>query len=349
MKRKFVAVISFSIIAIIFLALILAWRAGKDEADSAPQPPKEKLIRGVGYVRGRSRVTLKNKFAGFVSKVNILSQQRVKKGDVILEYDDLDLRTDIEKLEHSIAEQKKSLELKEIDLQLKRIDPLPSEYRNTKWKLSATQKRLERYTHELDVYKRLYRSNSVSELSLREKDQEVKETEADLLSYSNDLNKLKSGLADIYIRSAEQEVAAAKQKLEHLERELELMKEQQKYYRIVAPFDGLCITNSDVVHAYNSAGTDAAEVHRDDRKLIYAYFDEKDIPYIVEGRACRFRSNQHDAAKNGFFTVLPYQVKKSRTSYGDRCFFLVKFRVLKEPVPLRIDSVGTVEIVVPEE
>ena len=50
---------------------------------------------------------MKNKVAGFVSKVNRLSQARVKKGDVILEYDDLDLRTQIENLKNTIAEQER--------------------------------------------------------------------------------------------------------------------------------------------------------------------------------------------------------------------------------------------------
>ena len=44
-------------------------------------------IKFVGYVRGRSQRTLKNKYAGFVAKVNVYSHRRVKKGDVILEYD----------------------------------------------------------------------------------------------------------------------------------------------------------------------------------------------------------------------------------------------------------------------
>lgn len=43
------------------------------------------VISFVGYVRGRSQTTLKNKYAGFVSKVRVTSHRRVKKGDVIVE------------------------------------------------------------------------------------------------------------------------------------------------------------------------------------------------------------------------------------------------------------------------
>ncbi len=31
-------------------------------------------------------------------------------------------------------------------------------------------------------------------------------------------------------------------------------------------------------------------------------------------------------------------------SYGDRCLYLVKFRIENEPMPLRIESTGRVEI-----
>ena len=112
----------------------------------------------------------------------------------------------------------------------------------------------------------------------------------------------------------------------------------------MAPADGLCITNSDMVFGYYAAGTEAVEIHVDDRKLVYAYFDEAVLPHIIEGKPCRFRSNVYDGDKKGFATVVPYQIKKEKLSYGDMTLHLVKFRVVKEPVPLRIDSMGSVEI-----
>ena len=316
-----------------------------------PLPPRfaltggaKKVVRGFGYVRGRTKYTLRNKFAGYITKINHYSQARVKKGEVIIEYDDLEIRTAIAKLEHAVAEQRKVVELRKIDLELKRIDPLPSEYRNTKWKIVAAQKRLERFSHELEVYRRLFANKSISELKLREKAQGVKDAEADLLGYNSDFAKLASGLGATCIRQAENDLAAAETKLRDLERELELTREQQKYYRLVAPSDGLCITNSDSLFGYYSAGTEAVEIHVDDRKLVYAYFDESTFPHIVEGKPYRFRSNTYDCDKKGFATVVPYQVKKDRNSYGNMTLHLVKFRVVKEPVPLRIDSMGSVEI-----
>ena len=314
----------------------------------------KRIVRGMGFVRGRNRAVLRNKFAGFVSKVNIYSQTVVKPGDVIIEYDDLDGRTSVEKLEHAVAEQKEALEQRKIELELKKLDPLPSEYRKSQWKLSAAKKRLERHSHELDVYKRLFTSKSISELTLREKEQEVKDAEADLYGYSDDLEKLKSGLANIYIQAAEKAVAAAETKLRDLERELALAKEQLKYYKIVSPYDGVCITNSDTLYSWNAVGTEAVEIHRviPDKicptgKYVYAYFDEADLVYVKENVPCRFRSNQYDCDAKGFAELLPFQVKKQKYSYGDKVLHLVKFRVMKETEPLRIDSTGFVEIEVP--
>jgi len=353
MRQVIGAFIGAALALLLALAVFLAVR--RDAAPPAAEAVRTRIIRGFGFVRGRSKTVLRNKFAGFVTKVNIYSQTMVKQGDVIIEYDDLDWRTAVAKLENAVAEQKKALEIKIIELELKKLDPLPSEYRKTQWKLSAAKKRLERHNHELEVYRRLYRSQSISELSLREKAQEVKDAEADLLGYSDDLDKLKNGLANIYVQQVERSVEAARIKLASLERELELQREQGKYYKMVAPYDGVCITNSDTVHAYNAAGTEAVEVHRvtpNDKcpcgKLVYAYFDEDDLHFVREGVPCRFRSNQYDCDAKGFATLLPFQVKKQRSSYGYKVLHLVKFRVMKETVPLRIDSTGSVEIFVPE-
>lgn len=307
-------------------------------------PRRTRMICGVGFVRGIGQVTLKNKIAGYVSAVHFFSQQRVKKGDVILEYDDLELRTQLESLKNAITEQEKQLELKTLYLELKRLDPLPTDYRNIRWKLNAAEKRLGKLSHELDVYRRLHRSKIVSELTLREKTLACLDTQADVRSYSDDMKVLNCGLGKLYITIAEKEMEEARLKLENRKRELRLLEDQRKYYRITAPFDGLCITNSDTVHGYNPADTAAAVIHMDHKKLVYAYFDEQDVGYIVEGRPCRFRSSQFDPEKTGYAAVTPYEVKKERYSYGDRCFFLVKFTVDREPVPLRIDSTGRVEI-----
>ena len=297
-------------------------------------------------MRGRNQRTLRNKYAGFVSKVNFYSHSRVKKGDVILEYDDLPIRTKKKKLEHSIAEQEKALDRKKLNLELTRLDALPSEYRNLHWKRQVAQQTLERVAHEYDVYRRLHGSKIVTDLAFREKEQAFKNSEAELNKMDSDMAILKKGLTKLYIKEAELQVAEAERKLKDLQQELVLLKEEQKYYKIVAPYDGYCITNSDTVTGYNSAGTNAAEVHRDDRKLVYAYFLERDLRFVREGMTGRFISNQYGDDKQGTELKI-YEISSSRTVYGNQSYFLVKFRVVKEPYPLRISSTGTVEVVYP--
>ena len=313
-------------------------------AEGTPSRTEPGMIRAVGFVRGPTRRVPRNKFAAFVSKVHIRNQSKVKTGDIIFEYDDLDLRTSIAKLENSIAEQKNVVAAKKTALELTRLDPLPSAYRNTEWKLSAAKKRLERLSHELEVYKRLYRNKGISELALREKAQSVKDAEADLLSYTDDLAKVRSGLAGIYIRRAECELAAAELKLANLERELELVKEQRKYYQMVATIDGTLVTNSDTVPRFDPVATEIAAVHRDTRKDVYFYVDVNDVHHIIEGRPLRFRSNTYDCDKRGFATIVPYKVTKWKYSCGDRMLYLVECKVTKEPVPLRMESTGVAEL-----
>lgn len=331
-------------------AAAVCWSISQYKTDDGAGSPavksqdagKKRIIRGTGYVRGSSQRTLKNKYASYVSKVNFYSQQRVKKGDVILEYDDLDLRTNIAKIKHDIAELEQDLVLKKLALQLTRIDPLPSGYRNLRLKRDIAQERFNRHAHELEVYEQLFGSKIVSDLTLREKRQQVKDYEGDLMCLDSDMKILNQGLEALTVKRAEESVKDTELKLANLRKELALLEEEKKYYKIVSPIDGVCITNSDTVGGYDAVGTSAAIVHRDTRKLIYAYFNEQDIKHVIEGKPCRFRSNQY--GNDVEFEVMPYEVKRTFYSYGDRLMMYAKFRLTKEPKPLRIDSVGTVEI-----
>ena len=307
------------------------------------QPGEKRTICFTGFVRGRSQMTLKNKYTGFVSKIHIYSHQRVKKGDVILEYDDHELQTSIEKLEHSIADQENLLERKKLNLQLTRLDPLPSEYRNLYWKRKIAQENLERVANEFEVYEQLHESKIVTDLVYREKKEAFITSEAEVKKMDNDMKILKKGLAELYVKSAEAEVKEAEDRLKHLREELRRLKEEEKYYKIAAPFDGVCITNSDTVHQHDTAGTAAAEVHKDDKKRVYAYCPERYLRYVREGAAYRFVSSQYPDAQQGF-ELFCFEIKKTRYMYGDESYFLVKLNVVKEPHPLRIGSIGTLEV-----
>lgn len=318
------------------------------ESVTKTEVKKPHMIYGQGYVRGSGQVTLKNKYAGFVSKVHFYSQALVKKGDVILEYDDYDLRVKIQKAENAIIELEKDLNRKKLDLEIKKIDPLPSDYRNIIWKGFAAEQLQKRLLHESGVYKKLYLQRCISELDYLRKEEEYKSAEADFKKIMQDKKRVSSGLDKLHIAAVEKDIEILQLEIANRKAELKLLEEEKKYYKIVAPFDGLCITNSDSVHGYDTAGTSAAVIHRNKKRIIYAYFEEADVGFIREGMKARFRSNQY-GLKHGYFPVAAYEVTKSRSSYGDKCFFLVKFRIDDEHHLLRIDSTGRVEIFPDEE
>ncbi|MBO4303810.1 MAG: hypothetical protein J6A21_04435 [Lentisphaeria bacterium] len=318
------------------------------KASSAAEKKNAPMIYGIGYVRGSSQTTLKNKYAGFVTKVHFYSQARVKKGDVILEYDDHELRTKILKAKNTILELEKDLHRRKLDLEIKKLDPLPSDYRNILWKEFAAEQLQKRLQHETNVYKRLYAQRCISELDYLRKQEEYHSATADFKRLVQDKERVSGGLDKLHIQAVEKDIEALELEIANRKAELALLEEEKKYYRIAAPFDGVCITNSDTVNGYDAAGTAAASVHKDKRKIIYAYFDEADVGFIREGMKGRFRSNQY-GLKHGYFSVTPYEVKKNRTTYGDKCFFLVKFRIDEEHHPLRIESSGRVELFVEQE
>ena len=304
-------------------------------------PAKKREITGFGYIRGSSQYALKNKFASFVSKVHIYAYNRVKKGDCILEYDDYDLRVKIADKENSIANLKQDIALQETKLQLVNLDPLPSDYRNINWKTARAKELLERTENEWMVYRRLFRSKSVSDLDMRSKKQAYLDAQAAYQITVSDQEKVNSGLKKLYLLQAEQQLAQLKTKLAGLERDLELLNEQRKYYKIIAPHDGMIKTHSETVGAWNAAATEAACLHKEAHYKIYGYFAEEDMPYIKDGMKAKFFS--HDSGK--WYEAKSFELTRSRTAVGDGIYHLVKFRVTSDiSKDLRVGKQGTIRI-----
>ena len=329
MKSWFVALLG--VLAGMFVAVaVILFIGGKNNAgEKAPLvslAPKKKVITGFGYIRGSSQYALKNKYASFVSKVNIYSYNRVKKGDCILEYDDYDLRVKIADKENSIANLKKDIALQETKLQLVQLDPLPSDYRNINWKTTRAKELLERTENEWIVYRRLHRSKSVSDLDMRSKKQSYLDAKAAYQITVSDQEKVNSGLKKLYLLQAEQQLQQLKTKLAGLERDLELLNEQRKYYKIIAPHDGLIKTHSDTVGAWNAAATEAACLHKEVYYKLYAYFPEEDMPYIKDGMIARFFS--HDSGK--WYEAQAFELTRTRTAVGEGVYHLVKFKVTSD-------------------
>ena len=217
--------------------------------------PTKQIIKGYGYFRASSSTTLYNKYAGYVKKVYFYTNQRVKAGDVILEYDDFDLRKEITTVENNIANTKE--ELKQSELKLKRIklDPLPSDYRNASQKTLRAKELMDRARNEWRAFDRLYKSKSVSELDLRSKRQAFLDSQAAYQIALADESKVNCGLSQLYISEATEAVKSIKVKLEGLEKTLAILQEQRKYYKITTPYTGIIQTNSDTVHSWNSAAS----------------------------------------------------------------------------------------------
>ncbi len=334
------------VLAGIFVAVAVILVMGSQGSSNGNKPvislkPQKKVITGFGYIRGNSQYALKNKYASFVSKVHIYSYNRVKKGDCILEYDDHDLRVKITDVENDIAAMKKDIALQETKLQLVKLDPLPSDYRNINWKTARAKELLERTENEWIVYRRLYRSKSVSDLDMRSKKQAYLDAKAAYQITVSDQEKVNSGLKKLYLLQAEQQLEQLKTKLAGLERDLELLNEQRKYYKIYAPHDGLIKTHSDTVGAWNAAATEAACLHKEVYYKLYAYFPEEDIPYIKDGMKAKFFS--HDSGK--WYEAQAFELTRTRTAVGDGIYHLVKFKVTSDITEdIRVGKKGAIRI-----
>ena len=328
-------VIAGAAAALLLCRFSVAVKCEKKEKTSVPQSVEpsekavkesgEKVITGYGYIRGRSCTTLRNKYGAYVSKVHFYSDRPVKKGDCILEYDDFDLRQKIVAAENSIANLEKELALQRTKLELTRLDPLPSDYRNLSLKVHRAKVLHDLAHKEWHTYKTLYASKSVSELDMRAKEQAYEDARAAWEIAVNDRKRVDQGVRQLNIKQAEQNVALLETKIAGLKKELALLYEQRKFYKITTPYDGIIVTDSDTVHAWDNAGTAAAYIHRVEKGYyIYSYFEEKDIIHLPNGTRGRFFSN--DTGK--YYDLVSFDTTRTRTAVGDKVFHLVKFRVL---------------------
>jgi multidrug resistance efflux pump len=151
-------------------------------------------------------------------------------------------------------------------------------------------------------------------------------------------------LKKLKVRQAEENVASLETKLAGLKKELAVLEEERKFYKIVTPYDGVIVTNSDTVHIWDNAGTAAAVIHKVHRGYyLYTYFEEKDIIHIPDGTKARFFST--DTGK--WYEAESFEVSRSRSATGEKVYHLVKFTVLAQDVKgITLDSNVIVEVTV---
>lgn len=327
------------IAAFVVAALVVWFWIGAPTGKSATVAPV-KVFYGSGSIRGTKMLVLKNRYDGFVAKVCCRNYQEVKSGDVIIEYDDYDIRTKMEAKRNAVTEQEKLVEEKKLKLAKVRLDPLPSNYRNINYKQMAAEEKLKRLRHELGVYTKLHRNNIISELALREKMQDCKDAEADVQSNAHDISVVNQGLAENYIAIAEKELESATVKLADLRREMALLEEGAQYYRITAPFDGVVILHVEQSGTWNPAGTAAAELHSLKGREVECVVEKAASRYLVLGRQYFWRSNQYDCDAKGCALVSPLSIRK----HGGEGAVIVRCRIDSAPEELKINSTGMLEI-----
>ena len=98
---------------------------------------------------------------------------------------------------------------------------------------------------------------------------------------------------------------------------------------------------------YNAVGAAAAYIHSAGKKTVYAYVYAEDVHHFVEKHRYRFRSFQYgDSAE--YYPVTLFKIDRGILTYGSRNFYQLRFTIDAEPQPLRLGSLGQVELEVTE-
>ncbi|MCQ2380616.1 MAG: hypothetical protein MJ025_06835 [Victivallaceae bacterium] len=213
-----------------------------------------------GQLRGGRVVGLVTVRGGMVTRA-LSSGEKVSTGEAVLAFDDRDWSYRREMLSSQLEEQEVLVSSKELLLHLKNLDPLPGEYRNLKFKRAAASEKLGRLQHELEVYKKLHRNNIVSDLTYREKMQDLRDAETEVASKDNDLKILNGGLENLYVTISRQELQLERIRLGERKRELAEHERNHSNWLVKAPFDGVVTMRNNYVGSYVAAEVAVGSLH----------------------------------------------------------------------------------------
>lgn len=263
MIKKVIGVVL--VIVLIVTGVILVTNK-KDEIQNTPKPyvynfkPIEKNTRQDNYqsfvalLESKQRPIITTKVNEIVKKIYVKENQKVKKGDILLELDSREYKAKIKQLEYSIE----ALYLT-IDSLKTNLDGLLADAN---------------YAKELyEKNKALYKKNSISEQTL----------ELSLVAF-----KLKNGLYNSTIK----QIKAKENEQKSQEENLKALQSLKSFYTLSSPIDGLVVSQDIFVGDMSAIGKALFQIESFDQELSFQfssteikenqeiYYKNKKIGYI---------------------------------------------------------------------
>jgi multidrug resistance efflux pump len=309
----------------------------------------ENTTSGRGVFEGFYEYQMKSSVMSKIKKIVKNEGDKIKKGDVLLYLDDRDLREKIELAKNDIAELESQIDVAEAELEVKKHDPLPKEYRHTKISLDTALLKCQKSEKEQEIFQKLYDRNVISLLALQQKQLNHLSNLSEYKTRQKDYTLLQNGLAKKIIAKAASELALLKTKLKNKKNELALLSQHLDDYVFKSPEDGIIRYIPNKPGAYVVPGDTMVRIATTDKKKFTVYIDEKHIFRIQEGQKARISSSQYNYLEYGYFTGKVIHIGGMPEKRGLTNFYPVKIMLTEEPQAIRLGSTGEADIITGRE
>lgn len=300
----------------------------------------ENTVSGRGIFEGFYEYKLKSSVQSKVFKVSKKEGDFVKKGEILLMLDDRNQQEKMELLHNEIEELKSEISVAAAELEIKKHDPLPKEYRHTLIELNTAKMKCQKSLLEEKIFKKLYDKKVISLMKYQQKQLAHLSNVSEYKTRLKDYNILKNGLAKKIITKAESELHLLKTRLKSKESEYKLLFSHLEDYVMRSPENGIIRYIPPKPGAYVEPGDILIRVATTDKKKFTVYVDEKRIYRIQEGQHTRICSSQYNYLEYGYFEGKVMQIGGMTQSKEGQNYYPVKILLTKEPEKLRLGSTG---------
>ena len=318
----------FWFVLILFVVLIVVITIGHMDDE----------VNGTGNVEGIRQYEIKTLVDGKITKIYKHSGETVQRGEKLVQFDDRNQRDVIKVIKNEIKAMEIAIEVKKKELEILKRDPLPVHYRHAEINLKEAEERFRSSEKQLKDYDAIHQKKAIS----RDKYLEIKNNhlanEMQVARLKEDLQTLKTGLAEEIIKKAEKEIVQMQQELSNKREQLQMEERHLEDYTILAPDAGIVTDIPPRPGNYYSKGDVIVKFSADQYKKVVALVSENQVYKVKPGQKARIISSQYNYLDYGYFYGKVDYVYELPVEVDGRRFYPVKLILTDEPYPLRFGS-----------
>lgn len=341
MKKRRILVIAA--VALLGLAAFLAWNRGSTKAGTnftqdVARGDVVNTITASGAVEAENSVPLIFKSSAVIKAIYVKEGQKVKKGDLLAEQDDTDLRAQYQ-------QQLANLKSAEAKLALARAGAREEDVRQTEQTVNSARITYDQSKANFDRYLDLFRQGAVSKVDRDKAESDYMLAEAKYIQAREQLKAQKAGNRPEDILSAEASVESARAQMQIAQNNLDSA-------RLTAPSDGVIgLVGAVVGQRTNGAGSSSSSEDGfitliSDRLRVRAQVNEADIGRAAVGQKPYFTVNSFPGRR--FAGVLESISPKAVTVSNVQLYDVI-IALDQQDVPLKVGMPASVTIVVDQK